>query len=52
MDSLRKGEGALFYLFVSIFHIFRLEGGTAIDESIDDDTHAPNIDFIAVPFRF
>lgn len=44
-------EGALLDLFVSVLDIFGLERRASVDQSVNDDSDAPHIDFITVPLR-
>lgn len=49
VHCFREGEGALLDLLVCIFHIFGLKWRSAVDQSVNDDSNAPDIHLIAVP---
>lgn len=49
MHGLREGEGALLYLLVGVLDVLGLEGRSPVNQRIDNNSHAPNIDFVAVP---
>lgn len=50
IDIFWEGKRAILDFFICIFDILRFKRRTSINQSIDNYTKAPNINFIAVPF--
>ena len=46
-----EGKGALLDFLVGVLDIFGLERRASVDQSVNDDSDAPHIDFVAVPLR-
>jgi len=50
-DIIREGKRALFNFSIGILDIFGFERWSSIDQGINNDPKAPNVDLITMPSR-